>query len=478
MSPYTSRLRRCRQRRSAGARAGRWPLWSLLVVVAACGDGSSTTDDPPDPTLAYVVASCRDDAEGLVFGPERLEIRRGDREPVIVMEVPASTPFQVRGLCRSHARHRALPGELSDSVAFTRLAVSPDGSAVIFEVTDEFTSYKRTLSAEQKGIFVVDADGKNLRRFGPPSRVYGGGNFQGFRFSPDGRNVIFNDTGPDHAGHEASQVVLLDIATGDRGQVTHLSPSPSEPLGRIFSPRFVDSETIAFGTTLNADGVHPMGGVFTVSITGGELTAIPAPAVLPGSRIDPTFVITGDQPHALEIFLDGKPVDPCAGTNDFREVFLADGANLLQLTNFRRADTAHVLLSVDRQRVFFIASADPLGTNSAEDLQLFSADVLGTEFRQLTHFRETGTSSNRCFLGCALSRLFQDPVTETVAFISSCNPLGSNPYGVQIFSVRPDGTDLRQLTNLPEIMPNTTGPFTAELIGLFAYPGVGSANQE
>jgi hypothetical protein len=37
-----------------------------------------------------------------------------------------------------------------------------------------------------------------------------------------------------------------------------------------------------------------------------------------------------------------------------------------------------------------------------------------------------------------------------------------------VFSVRPDGTDLRQLTNLQEIMPDADGTFSAELVGLFS----------
>ena len=32
-------------------------------------------------------------------------------------------------------------------------------------------------------------------------------------------------------------------------------------------------------------------------------------------------------------------------------------------------------------------------------------------------------------------------------FASSCDPVGGNPFGDQLFAMRPDGTGLRQLTD-------------------------------
>ena len=43
--------------------------------------------------------------------------------------------------------------------------------------------------------------------------------------------------------------------------------------------------------------------------------------------------------------------------------------------------------------------------------------------------------------------LTQDSKTRTVVFYSSCDPLGTNPFGGQLFAMRPDGSDLRQLTH-------------------------------
>lgn len=475
------------QRRRQGRRVGLWSSLRLLPLIAlvACGEGGSGGDDGGPAsvgTLAYVAARCREDAGAFVFGPETLQIRRGDRDPVTVIEVPGSTPGPPIGLCQYYGLHRVL--HLSDNSALTRVAVSPDGSAVVFEVTDEFSPWTRNLSPEQKQIFVVRADGSGLRRLGPASRVEKGGNWQGFRFSPDGRRVVFNDSGPDDASNEASQVVVLDIATGKRTQVTHFSPGPPGTDDIVCCPRFVDNETIAFRRDSISPGLPPEGGVFTVRTDGTDLSAVPLPVVLPGSRIEPNFVITGDQPAAATYFLEGAAVNPHDGFGAIREVFLVDGTNLLQLTNFRRIDAQQVLLGVDRQEVFFTASANPLGTNPAENCQLFSVDVSGAQLRQLTHFSEGQHSAKGCIfgatggrkpLGCLLANIFQDPVTQTLAFVSSCDPFGSNPYGVQVFSVRPDGTGLRQLTNQREVMTDAGGTFTAEFIPLFAYPGVGSS---
>jgi len=42
----------------------------------------------------------------------------------------------------------------------------------------------------------------------------------------------------------------------------------------------------------------------------------------------------------------------------------------------------------------------------------------------------------------------QNPVTGGIYFSSQCDPLGLNPNGTQLFAIQPDGTGLRQLTNL------------------------------
>ena len=47
--------------------------------------------------------------------------------------------------------------------------------------------------------------------------------------------ITFVDTGPDGAGNEAAQVMVIDVATGQRRQVTHLPPAVAR--GSILPPQ-------------------------------------------------------------------------------------------------------------------------------------------------------------------------------------------------------------------------------------------------
>jgi hypothetical protein len=166
------------------------------------------------------------------------------------------------------------------------------------------------------------------------------------------------------------------------------------------------------------------------------------------------------------------------------EVFLQGKKILLQVTNLRRTDTSPALLNVPRARAFFLASGDPLGENPNQSCQLFSISVLGRGIRQVTHFnpgRPLGYSYTACFPGpypgsCSIARglsggdvIFQDPMTRSIVFNSSCDPLGANPFGDQVFGIRPDGTGLRQLTDAAGLTTNPDGSIRVELAGPSAY---------
>jgi hypothetical protein len=44
----------------------------------------------------------------------------------------------------------------------------------------------------------------------------------------------------------------------------------------------------------------------------------------------------------------------------------------------------------------------------------------------------------------------------------ACDPLGSNPYGVQMFAMRPDGSGLRQLTAARGLVGEADGTVSVE----------------
>ena len=120
-------------------------------------------------TLAYVVSECTTDPQARSSVKQKLLIRRGNCDPVTVMEVASSTPGSGPvGFCRAWwvpYSYYLLGG------VFQHMAVLPDGSGVVFEVTKQFSLFPSvTPELPEEGIFFVRADGSGLRRLGPASR--------------------------------------------------------------------------------------------------------------------------------------------------------------------------------------------------------------------------------------------------------------------------------------------------------------------
>ncbi len=62
-----------------------------------------------------------------------------------------------------------------------------------------------------------------------------------------------------------------------------------------------------------------------------------------------------------------------------------------------------------------------------------------------------------------------DPETGTVVFSSTCDPLGTNPNGEQLFAMHADGTAVRQLTATRGVVTAADGSVEVELPGPGAY---------
>jgi hypothetical protein len=448
-------------------------------------------------TLAYVVNECRTDGPIL---HQSLRIRRGNCTPVTVMdlELPVlSGQLEFFNyLCGLWVDTRY--GDVGSLIGvFQRLTATPDGSGVVFEVTDAVAQPAplfRLPPEVEKGFYFVRAEGTGLRRLGPPSEVpiivygnlsdspigfYAGGLVvPNSDISPDGRTFAFTDRGPGPAGEGAIQVVTLDIATGKRTWVTRFPVTEKPPpIGNSYTayPRFVDNDTILVASSANPNGLNPDGYFtgFVINTDGTGLRVLATPVAPAGGRVDARFVVAGGGTNLINL-----------GFSDYQELFIVDGKRLLQLTAFHRANTSRVFLDADRRRAFFRANADPFGTNTSGTCQLFSVDTLGTHLRQLTHFRagepfaDGQYSTNECgsygplpayLPGCSIFGAYQDPVTRTVIFNSNCDPFGTNPYGAQIFSMRPDGSQLRQLTTERGRVLEDDGAFTMEVPGPIAY---------
>jgi len=441
---------------------------AALSTFGGCGNDGGETSAPDEiGTLAYVNSMCEESAGEFRFSQSLRILHEGVERTIVELVLQPVTGI---GLCLEFGRNRE--GKILLLVGpMQRLAVSPDGERVVFEVTDDFSSTgKDSLAPEQEGIFTVRPDGSELMRIAPASR-YSNFNIQSadpiYGFSPDGRRIGFTDVGPGPDG-EAAQIFLLDLDTGIRTQVTRLARSDY-----MAGPLFLDDGSLGFLATGVGENF-----LFTVQPDGSELRSFGLVPDLPGGAVLPVFQITGER---VPITAELPNVTPL---NSFRfdtvnELFVSDGISSAQITNYHRSDTARygTSLSLDKSRVFFSASVD-LGENPMQLCQLFSASVLGGDVQQLTHFSQDHRSVEGCGAlatdGCGIGLSFSDNGSTdardgSVIFDSTCNAFGDTPYGQQVYAIRPDGTGLRQLTHTRGFIrgPNRSG--TTELPGPWAY---------
>jgi hypothetical protein len=374
--------------------------------------------------------------------------------------------------------------------------VRPDGSGVVFEVTKQL-ALDRAVTPElpAEGIFFVRADGKSPpRRVGDASRfptllavadpnspvglsiISPGGN--PFVVSPDGREMAFIDFGPDTDGHQAPQIFLLDLRSPYKGtQLTHQSQVVSGLDLGICCVDFPNNRTIVF---------RGAGRTFQIETDGkSPEKEIPLPIVVPGARIVGQFDVTGARANIVTFSFPDRPaVNPEPGREGVAEVFRIDGDNVVQLTNFGRSDTGAggTTGRIYRGRVIFLASANPTGENPAEICQIFSVDKEAFHPpRQLTHLPSDGRPAAGCRYSsfgtaCDIVNVFLDRITGTVLFLSSCDPVGGNPFGDQLFAMRPDGTGLRELTATRGMTTDPDGTVHVELPGPVVYSISQSAN--
>jgi hypothetical protein len=248
----------------------------------------------------------------------------------------------------------------------------------------------------------------------------------------------------------------------------------------IWLPSFLDSRTVGFYAGSTATGTFM---AFQVKTDGkSEPTEIPAITPAPGAYTVSAFRVTGAHPHAVLGLYPDRPAENYhgAGPRFPREVFLLDRHQILQLTAFNRNNTAPggeggrgVIIG---DRVLFEASANPFGENPGQVCQLFSISTRGDGLRQVTRFPWDGEPYG---IGC-ISRTpscgiwplsaASDPVSGAVLFSASCDPVGANPFGDQIFAIRRDGSGLRQLTNARGMTTDPDGTVHVEVPTPFAYP--------
>jgi hypothetical protein len=480
---------------------GRTSILVLAAILSACGDDDATSQRQADRqgeirTLAYVVTECSEGPRR-ILASQKLQIRQADGRVVTVKEFPMVGPLPPLGFCELFAETRFGQGSIV-VLPFQRLGVSPDGDLVIFEVTDDVSvlaaiTDRDLVDPDEEGIFVVGADGTGLRRLGPASgsasfsffsklSIPGGATAVTeavFSFRPDGSRVAFADLGPGPTAEEAAQIFTLDLTDGAREQVTHLPVLSAAEVGELAvnPPSFLDDDSIVFVTSTEQDGV--LWNEVDTDGTGETVRRFP-PAEVPGSVFVADLSLAADPTELFLLSLPGTPENEVEGLplmSTLKEVFLRDGEEVVQITDFGRADTGigrGRLLGRDEETVLFVSSADPLRSNPFNNCQFFSAGRRGEGLRQLTQFDTGEPSQAGCTFfpisGCGVTVVGHEPANDTVRFLSNCDPLGTNPNGGQIFSMRFDGTQLRQLTSLRSATTEADGTVVVELPGPVAYP--------
>jgi hypothetical protein len=522
-------------------RDGRWGIQAQCAVLTLLWVGGLLAgpaharrfDGTPEVgTLAYVVTRCSVDAEGIKADQE-LRVQRGDEEPKTIVHYPlkdlpagratALERVVLGAICQRFGEDRAGGGaELAAPI--NRVVVSPDGRRVVFHVSDDdlplngledIAPWLDVVDIElppgtPEGFYVANTDGTELRFLGhkveiPASEIdyrhspdpamwrrgTAGSNID---ISPDGRFVTYVDFDrePGSLGDGYLQVMMLDVFTGERSQLTELVTDTCRPYFgtlEVSSPRFRDRNTLWFRRYVPAcpgEDCDLAKGNYAVQLcvvrtNGSRLRCRERVPRFGGVLVtsDPTLSILGKRRSLFSV-----PVAPEEGARPaISEIFIGRGRNSLQLTNFGDSSTRPRFMMPNRRRVFFTSGADPLGTNPGNRCELFSIGFNGGGLRQITRFNHDPAippgEGSACVdsgkPGCAIGTTRHDPHTNAVVFMSNCDILGTGVWGEQAFAMWPDGTGIRQLTHargcqgLCRFRPGAPDDTSVELPGFLSY---------
>lgn len=466
-------------------------LWATGIL-GAPPSASGLDGTPQVGTLAYVVTRCSVGPEGIKADQELVVQRDGSAPERIVHYQLKDTPLTLAtpadrlvsaAVCQRFGEDRGGGGaELAAPI--NRVVISPDGKRVVFHVTDddlplnEIVGLGTTLPAgTPEGFYVADTATGSLRFLGhktaiaaseidprgslDPSRWRRNGAASTIGIAPNGKAIAYVDYDhePGSPGDGNLQVMVLDVVTGRRSQLTDFASSDCTPIGSSHAlsyPTFLDNRTVRFGRNAPARPGEPCDLEACDVRRGGKgprCRDVPRVQGVPIS-IDPALSISGRQRSVFTV-----PVAPTV--DDVRpaisELYVRNGGEFLQITKLGSSSTRARFMSPDGRRVFFITSADPFGTNPGKRCEVFSVGTNGRGLRQITRFNydpsvppgevlEGSECASSGKPGCVIGKMVHDARTNAVVFMSNCDLLGTGISGEQAFAMWPDGTGVRQLT--------------------------------
>lgn len=370
--------------------------------------------------------------------------------------------------------------------SFGGVEISDDGTRIVFIHTADLVGTNADLSSE---LFAINGDGTGLRQLTAQSgfsisnpSLAGGGTRIAFQSDAD----LVLGQNPNHR----DEIFAIDwVGTGLR-QVTHTTALIGTPAAQ-FPSITDDGQSIVFHSNhvagfTNIDSNYE---IWRIRFDGTGLraltsTAISVGCVLPkiaggGGRVafyslatltggsnpdgNPELNVIDGNGGAIrqlsnttygfvntpEITADGRRVvfnsdgnllggDGDRGGELYR--IDPDGGAVVQLTTLSSGGADNPAIADDGQLIVFDADANPTGGNLDASRELFSIRADGTNIRQLTS-GGLGRSSQRARIAGGGS---------LIVFESDDNPLGGNAdNSTEIFAIKPDGTGLRQLTTAP-----------------------------
>ena len=198
---------------------------------------------------------------------------------------------------------------------------SPDGSKFAFN----------TCCSGLDVATISNVDGSDAREVEPAA----GRNVYGVRWSPDGTKIVYQERGG--AGTDIGNLVVQDVATGSRTQVTDLEPFSS---GTWFlSPRFsADGQSVLYHLPRYEAGAEAWD-AWSVPVTGGEPTLLLEDAFFPIS------------------FPDGEEIAFVTPTANFE-------GDTISIANADGSGSPRVLVE-PKESIFFTPSMSPDGTRIA-----------------------------------------------------------------------------------------------------------------
>lgn len=357
-------------------------------------------------------------------------------------------------------------------------SISDDGQKIAFSCKANLTGGNADLGYE---IFVVMADGTGLRQL--TSSSLASYVSQAPAISGNGAKVAFESKGDLVPSNNADHGFEVYVANWDGTGLAQLTQSSREAR---YPSMADDGVTLAFLSNMSSGGLNSDLNyeIWKIRTDGTGLALITSVVDFgPTNHADGTPVISGGGTRCAFLYSGTLPpstLNPDKGL----ELYAKDvvGGTPRQLTATLQIHSFNPQISDDGNTMVFVSNDDPFGTNSNHTDEIFRINPDGTGLTQITFdtkayaislspdgsfisFVVTGSGHYADLFkvrtdGTGLTQLTSGSYANYysgiaannswIVFFSNGNYTGQNvDQSTEVFSIKPDGTNLRQLSNSP-----------------------------